>query len=132
MLELLSFDDSFPVQVNLEFGSSGQDLQVAFVTFDYAYALTVAPRVELCAGFECVTFSGYSTRAPEPQFPQRIYTYSFVPLPSLKYDVDYTYRAIGGTIASSWGPSYSFKRSSGSQSFALFGDQIFFNWQFNR
>ena len=72
-----------PMQINLQFGASGAQLQVAFVTEDRGAPLLAPPLVELCGGgvAGCVNATGLAWRAPEPQQPSRVLTYAFVPLP---------------------------------------------------
>ena len=116
-----------PQQINLQFGASGEHVQVAFVTLDHGAAQVAAPLVQLCddAG-TCVNITGRAALAPEPQNPTRVYSYHFVPLPSpLKAGATYTYRARGGTAVGSWSPWMRMTTRNPAQPlrFALFGDQ---------
>lgn len=120
-----------PQQINLQFGADGSSIQVAFVTIERGAPLVAPPRVELCGpalSAPCVNVSGTTTRAPEPQDPTRVYSYSFVQLPRLTPRGAYTYRAIGGTDAASWSPRVAFSAPALTPgtfpvSFAVFGDQ---------
>jgi hypothetical protein len=116
---------STPQQINLQFGSSGSELQVAFVTHDYGQPLVTAPMVELCGETGgCINVTGTTTRAPEPQDPSRVYSYHFVPLPSLAPASPYSYRCLGGTAGGAWSAQKTLITRDPSQPlrFSLFGD----------
>ena len=117
-----------PQQVNLQYGASGTELQVAWVTADRGAPLVRAPLVELCAeGAPCVNVSGASTRAPEPQLPSRVLTFSLVPLPAAATAAGarFTYRALPGTAAAAWSRVFSVATpaAGATQTLAIFGDQ---------
>jgi hypothetical protein len=118
-----------PQQVNLQFGASGAELQVAWVTADRDAPLVRAPLVEVCAlaGGGCVNVSGTSARAPEPQLPSRVLTYSFVPLPLALTapGARFTYRALPGTEPAAWSHAFpvSVPAAGAVQKMAIFGDQ---------
>jgi hypothetical protein len=119
----------YPQQVNLQYGASGAELQVAFVTADRGAPLVRAPIVEACAlgGGGCVNASGYTTRAPEPQLPSRVLSYSFVPLPPALTAPGsrFTYRALPGTEPAAWSREFlvSLPTAGAPQRMAVFGDQ---------
>lgn len=117
-----------PQQVNIQFGANGDEIQIAFVTLDEGAPLAFAPSVEWCdgSGRACVNISGATTRAPEPQLPSRVYSYSFVPIPQTLYNasLSYVYRARGPTAFGASSPWFRTKaRAPGPLRFALFGDQ---------
>jgi hypothetical protein len=120
-----------PQQVNLQYGASGAELQVAWVTADRGAPLVRAPLVELCAagGGACVNVSGASVRAPEPQLPSRVLTFSLVALPAAATQpgARFTYRALPGTATAAWSVAFSVALPDGRgdvpQTLAVFGDQ---------
>lgn len=118
-----------PQQVNLQYGASGAELQVAWVTADRGAPLVRAPLVEVCApaGGGCVNASGRSARAPEPQLPSRVLTYSFVPLPAAATapGARFTYRALPGTEPAAWSQAFEVQlpAAGAAQRMAVFGDQ---------
>lgn len=120
-----------PQQINLQFGASGSSVQVAFVTIERGAPLVAPPRVELCGPAlpaPCVNITGKTTRAPEPQDPTRVLSYSFVQLPQLTPRAAYTYRAIGGTAVAAWSSLVSLSAPDLAPGtfpvrFAIFGDQ---------
>ena len=116
-----------PQQVNLQFGASGAELQVAWVTADRGAPLVRAPLVELCAAGACVNVSGSAARAPEPQLPSRVLTFAFVPLPAAATapGARFTYRALPGTAAAAWSREFAvaLPAAGAAQTLAVFGDQ---------
>ena len=117
-----------PQQVNLQYGASGAELQVAWVTADRGAPLVRPPLVELCAeGGSCVNISGAATRAPEPQLPSRVLTFAFVPLPAAATAAGarFTYRALPGTAAAAWSREFAvaLPAAGAVQTLAIFGDQ---------
>jgi 3',5'-cyclic AMP phosphodiesterase CpdA len=116
-----------PQQVNLQYGASGGELQVAWVTVDRGAPLVGAPVVEVCGSGGCANYSGRSTRAPEPQLPSRVLTYSFVPLPAALTvpGAAFSYRALPGAEPAAWSPAFSVRVPARSepQRMAVFGDQ---------
>lgn len=143
-------DAPTPQAVNLQWGASGAELQVAFVTLDRGAAQLRSPLVELCcegAACACPAFEGVAsmsrgagtagcvnvtgapaTRAPEPQDPSRVLSYSFVLLPrSLAPRAAYTYRALPGAEGAAWSEVFTMRAPGLApgepQRMALFGDQ---------
>ena len=116
-----------PQQINLQYGASGAELQVAWVTADRGAALVRAPLVELCSGGACVNVSGSATRAPEPQLPSRVLTFAFVPLPAAATapGARFTYRALPGTAVAAWSRVFevALPAAGAPQTLAVFGDQ---------
>jgi hypothetical protein len=118
-----------PQQVNLQYGASGAELQVAWVTADRGAPLVRAPLVELCpaAGGACLNVSGTARRAPEPQLPSRVLTFAFVPLPAAATAAGarFTYRALPGTAAAAWSREFAvaLPAPGAVQTLAVFGDQ---------
>lgn len=117
----------YPMQVNLQFGVNGDELQVAFVTEDFGLPLINPPLVEVCDAGLCVNITGKTTRAPEPQNPEKVVSYSFIVLPtSLTLPgASLTYRCRPGTVPASWSETFplSIPQSNAVRTYALFGDQ---------
>jgi hypothetical protein len=123
-------DPAVPVaqQINLQFGADGSVLQVAFVSMDHSAPLVGPPQVQICSvgsAPACMNVTGHTTRAPEPQNTSRILSYSFVPLPTLKPETEYTYRCKPGTNPAVWSEwqTMTTRATDGPMRFALFGDQ---------
>jgi len=120
----------YPQQVNIQYGSSDRELQIAFVTEDFDLPVVSPPIVEVCVVGDagCFNVTGRSTRVPEPQLPSRILTFSFVPLPtSLTLPgAHFTYRALPGTSPADWSEAFLVTLPPPQQrerTYALFGDQ---------
>lgn len=115
-----------PQQVNLQFGRSGAELQVAFVTMERGVTRVTQPQVELCvSGQPCLNVSGSAASYPAPQNASRVYTWNLVPLPKLAPGAVFSYRCIGGTAMAAWSGTFTANALPAGvpQRFALFGDQ---------
>jgi len=119
----------YPMQVNLQWGRDGDEIQVAFVTEDFGLPLINPPLVEVCGagGSGCVNVTGHTTRAPEPQNVEKIISYSFIVLPTsiTLPGAKLTYRCLPGTVPSAWSETFplSIPLSDTVRTYALYGDQ---------
>jgi hypothetical protein len=119
----------YPQQLNLQYGASGAELQVAFVTADRGAQQVGQPLVELCSldSGSCLNVTGHTERMLEPQTTSRILSFSFVPLPPswTMPGANLTYRALPATDPAAWSAvqQLSIPPATAVQRFALFGDQ---------